>query len=130
MAIKERDCGRWGTVNVGDGWDRLVGKREVPEWTEMVEGHGSRPLSGGTAWEATGGGSGRSRVAGDGVDRRPSCVGRNGGVGRRAGLGTRLRTRWGADVAGRESDGVEKFRVPSAGLALPTAAEIAALGDE
>ena len=64
VAVDERDCRRQGTVDVGDGQDRLVGEGEVPRRTEMVERHGSRPqISGGTTWEAT---RGRSRVAGEG----------------------------------------------------------------
>ena len=130
MAVDERDCRRRGTVDVGDGRDRLVGEREAPGRTEMVERHGSGPLvSGGTIREATRDGCGGSQVAGDGVGRRPSCVGGSGGVGR-AGVDTGLRAHRGVDVAGRGSNGMKKFRVPSAGLALSTAAEVAAPGDE
>ena len=49
----------------------------------MVERDGRGPLVGsGTTGRATGSGRGRSRVAGDGVERRPSCIGGIGGVGR------------------------------------------------
>ena len=49
---------------------------EVPGRTEVVERDGSGPLvGGGTTGEATGSGCGKSRVAGDWVRRRPSCIG-------------------------------------------------------
>ena len=83
----------------------------------MVERDGRGPLVGsGTTGEATGGGRSRSRVAGDGVGRRPSCIRGIGGVGRRAGVDTGLRARSGADVAGRQGEGVEKLGVAGARL--------------
>ena len=91
----------------------------------MVERDGRGPLVGSsTTGEATGGGRGRSQVAGDGVGRRI------GGVGRRAGVDTGLRASSGADVAGRRGEGMEKLGVAVARLALPTAAEVAAAGNK
>ena len=90
-------------------------------------GEGGPLVRGGTAWEATGGRSGRGRVADDGetgVDRcrRGDCR----GTGILDGL-SRGRS---AGMMGFGGKRMEQLRVASAGLALTAASKVTAPRDE
>ena len=82
LAVDNRDRRRGGTVDVQDGLKLLMGERQVVGGTNVVEGDGRWLLVGSRATgESTRGRYGRSRVAGDGVGRRPCCLGDVDGVG-------------------------------------------------
>ena len=101
-ATIDRDRGgrRGGTVNVGDGLERLIGEGQVAGRSTVVEGDLRLTIVGsGTTWEFARGGGGRSRVAGDGVGSSPYSLRGPGGIG--AGVGARLWADGRAEVAGR-----------------------------
>ena len=112
LSVDNSDRRRGGMVDIRDCLECLVRDRQVTRGTNVVEGVGTRPfVGGGTTRESTRrGGGGRSRVAGDGVGSRPSCL-------RKQGQGTH-RTE------------VEELRMAGTCLALPAALEIAAAGNE
>ena len=109
LAVDDGDWRCGGAVDVWNCLECLMRDGQVAGGTKVVEGNGRRPfVGGGTARESARRGRGwRSRVAGDGVGRRPSCVNGGGGAGRRTWVLTRLWANCGADMMGRGRQGVQ-----------------------
>ena len=82
LTVYNSDRRRGGTIDIRDCLECLVRDGQVTRGTNVVEGDGRRPFVGGgtTRESARRGGDGRSRVAGDGVGRRPSCLNGVGGA--------------------------------------------------
>ena len=108
-----------------------MGEGKIASGSRVAESDGWLAFVGGsTAWESARGGWGRSRVADDGVGRRPWCLVRLGSIGGCTGVIAGLTADGRADMSGRGGHGVKKFGVAGSGLALSTPPKVAAPSNE